>query len=119
MSAEVRHRRKMQLDQWKQRALMFIGVLMLVVAGYTLIDYYQFTKCQERVNQETARVDEARGGAFERSVDAQITVAETLLNPQRTTPEQGELALVRYRDSLIELRKVREAFEPPEPRECH
>jgi hypothetical protein len=119
MNAGVRHRRRMQLDRWKQRILMLIGALMLVVAGYTLIDYYQFTKCQETVNQETAHVDEVRGEAFERSIDAQIMVAETLLHPQRTTPEQGEQALARYRDSLIELRKVREAFERPEPRECH
>lgn len=98
---------------------MLMGVLVLAVAGYTLVDYYQFTECQEVVNEQAAHVDEARGKAFERSIDAQIRVVETLLNPQRTSPAQSRAALEEYRDSLVEQRQVRDAFERPEPQRCH
>lgn len=119
MNTEGRHQRSERTARtWKQWVQMILGVVVLVVGVYTFVDYYRFTQCQETVNEEAAHVDNARGAAFRKSIDAQIRVAETLLDPQRTTPQQSRQALVDYRNSLLEQRQIRDAFERPEPAKC-
>jgi hypothetical protein len=103
---------------WRQRAMLLMGVLVLLVAAYTLVDYYRFTQCQQTVNEQAAHVDIVRGASFEKSLDAQIEVANALLAQQAGDPKRTRAALVEYRATLEEQKRVRDAFERPEPEKC-
>lgn len=104
---------------WRQRAMIGLGVLVLVVGAFTLVDYYRFTTCQQSVNEVAFKVNQIRGQALERSLDAQIAVAQSRLKQEQTGDRNDTVSTLQtYVDALQTQRQVRDAFSSPEPAQC-
>lgn len=108
-----------ELSWWQNREnwRAILGVLILVLVGWSVWNNYEVTTCQADFNIAFAKGLEERTVAATNERHAQRVMLDTILNPAAPREEKAQ-SLVTWRTALDEADRKRDANPLPKDPRC-